>query len=223
MPTAPSSQARILHAALSLFANRGYDATSVREICEAAGITKPTLYHFFGSKAGVFGAVLAAAFTDTQQLVDGGLNSGGPFTSSVRLIAREVFADARRRPEFWRLVFGMVWSPTAGPLTDLHAFHDRLQASLRSALDAAVASGELSPGPTALRALVLVGSISEALSNFLILGRPDLSGPLADALVDTITGGWRAGRSEPLLGGAIPEAASPVAAARVRRTRRANR
>ena len=36
---------RILQSALDLFSNKGYDATSVREICEAAGITKSTLYH----------------------------------------------------------------------------------------------------------------------------------------------------------------------------------
>lgn len=48
-----TSAERILSTALDLFAIKGYDATAVREICEAAGITKPTLYHFFGSKDGV--------------------------------------------------------------------------------------------------------------------------------------------------------------------------
>ncbi len=48
-----TSAERILSTALDLFAVKGYDATAVREICEAAGITKPTLYHFFGSKDGV--------------------------------------------------------------------------------------------------------------------------------------------------------------------------
>ena len=44
------SHDRILKKALELFSEKGYDATSVREICEAAGITKPTLYYFYGSK-----------------------------------------------------------------------------------------------------------------------------------------------------------------------------
>lgn len=39
--------------AARLFAERGYDATSVREIVEAAGVTKPTLYYHFGSKEGL--------------------------------------------------------------------------------------------------------------------------------------------------------------------------
>ena len=32
---------------------RGYDATPVRAIVEAAGVTKPTLYYHFGSKEGL--------------------------------------------------------------------------------------------------------------------------------------------------------------------------
>lgn len=39
--------------ALRLFVDRGYDAVGVQEIVEAAGVTKPTLYHYFGSKLGL--------------------------------------------------------------------------------------------------------------------------------------------------------------------------
>ena len=55
------SNDRILQKALELFSEKGYDATSVREICEAAGITKPTLYHFYGSKEGVYRAIVEGA------------------------------------------------------------------------------------------------------------------------------------------------------------------
>src|SRR6187397_1144886 len=61
-PVLPSSSQRILSTALDLFAVKGYDATSVREICEAAAITKPTLYHFFGSKDGVLQALMTSGF-----------------------------------------------------------------------------------------------------------------------------------------------------------------
>ncbi len=43
----------IMDCAVNLFASRGYDAVSVQQITEAAGITKPTLYYYFGSKKGV--------------------------------------------------------------------------------------------------------------------------------------------------------------------------
>jgi len=39
-----SSERRFLDAALELFSEKGYEAASVREICERAGLTRPTLY-----------------------------------------------------------------------------------------------------------------------------------------------------------------------------------
>ena len=45
---------RILDAAIPLFARLGYGSASVRELAEAAGVTKPTLYYHFGSKEDLF-------------------------------------------------------------------------------------------------------------------------------------------------------------------------
>lgn len=41
---------RILAAAVKLFAERGFDATTVQEVVTAAGVTKGALYHHFASK-----------------------------------------------------------------------------------------------------------------------------------------------------------------------------
>lgn len=48
---------RLEDAAIDLFVRRGYDAVGVQEIVEAAGLTKPTLYHHFGSKRGLLDAL----------------------------------------------------------------------------------------------------------------------------------------------------------------------
>jgi AcrR family transcriptional regulator len=48
----------ILQAAVGLFARKGFEATSTREIVEAAGVTKPMLYYYFKSKEGLCEAVL---------------------------------------------------------------------------------------------------------------------------------------------------------------------
>ena len=47
------NRSAILSNALRLFAARGYDAVGIQEIVDEAGITKPTLYHYFGSKQGL--------------------------------------------------------------------------------------------------------------------------------------------------------------------------
>ncbi len=48
------TRSRILDAAGELFAQRGYDATSVADICERASVTKGGFYHHFTSKEAVF-------------------------------------------------------------------------------------------------------------------------------------------------------------------------
>lgn len=49
-PPDPTVRRRILAAALDLFAEQGYDATSVSEVVIRAGVTKGALYHYFGAK-----------------------------------------------------------------------------------------------------------------------------------------------------------------------------
>ena len=45
-------------AAARVFARKGYATATVREIVEMAGVTKPALYYYFGSKEGVYKAIL---------------------------------------------------------------------------------------------------------------------------------------------------------------------
>ncbi|HEY7484247.1 MAG TPA: TetR/AcrR family transcriptional regulator [Streptosporangiaceae bacterium] len=49
-PTAPPLPERLLAVATRLFAEKGFEATSVQEIVESAGVTKGAMYHYFASK-----------------------------------------------------------------------------------------------------------------------------------------------------------------------------
>ncbi|MGC4189872.1 MAG: helix-turn-helix domain-containing protein [Thermomicrobiales bacterium] len=62
LPPLPSKRDLILEQALALFADRGYNGVGVEELATAAGVTKPTLYHYFGSKQGVLEALLREQF-----------------------------------------------------------------------------------------------------------------------------------------------------------------
>ena len=44
------TERKILHAALELMRERGFDKVSIRDICKAAGITSGAFYHHFSSK-----------------------------------------------------------------------------------------------------------------------------------------------------------------------------
>lgn len=49
---------RILHAALDLFSQKGYDAVSVAQIAQAVGIKAPSLYKHFKNKQEIFDAII---------------------------------------------------------------------------------------------------------------------------------------------------------------------
>ena len=67
--TTSDPRQRLLDAGLKLFANRGYAGTAVQEITEEAKVTKPTLYYYFESKAGLFQALVDQAMDERLHLM----------------------------------------------------------------------------------------------------------------------------------------------------------
>ncbi|WP_117212826.1 TetR/AcrR family transcriptional regulator [Allorhizocola rhizosphaerae] len=68
-----NARARILDAALDLFADKGFDATGVQEIVVRAGVTKGALYHHFTSKEDIlfslYGEVLRVQLEDLDRIL----------------------------------------------------------------------------------------------------------------------------------------------------------
>ncbi|HOH51706.1 MAG TPA: helix-turn-helix domain-containing protein, partial [Candidatus Hydrogenedentes bacterium] len=48
------AEARLLESALKIFSEKGYEGTSIREIIEGAGVTRPVLYYYFQNKEDLF-------------------------------------------------------------------------------------------------------------------------------------------------------------------------
>jgi AcrR family transcriptional regulator len=61
---------RLLTGAAELFARKGYASTTVREIVEAAKVTKPALYYYFRSKEGIYLELMRAAEARFEILLD---------------------------------------------------------------------------------------------------------------------------------------------------------
>ncbi len=187
------SHDRILIKALDLFSERGYDATSVREICEAAGVTKPTLYHFYGSKEGVYRALVEGTLESYRKGVREIVAAPGSVPERLRRIARGHFEYTRERRELVRFLLGLIHNPpNSAPPTDIHRFYGDVLSEIGRLLGQGVSDGSLLPGPIEVRLLVYMGAIIEALHGYLLAGTPELSSELADTLVDTILQGWSA-------------------------------
>jgi AcrR family transcriptional regulator len=54
-----ATRAALLDAAAKLFAERGYDRTTVRDIAAEAGVNQALLFRYFGSKDALFASVMA--------------------------------------------------------------------------------------------------------------------------------------------------------------------
>ena len=57
-PRSEKTRAAIMIASAALFSQAGYDATSVAQICEQAGVSKGAFYHHFPSKQDLFLSIL---------------------------------------------------------------------------------------------------------------------------------------------------------------------
>ena len=128
---------RILDAGREMFGTRGYDATSIAEIGERAGITKSVLYHHFGSKAGLYRAVVEE---DGRALIDAVASAlPAPRQSGPRL---RPGVDAFLKflsdhPDTWRL---MTRDAPADP--ELRALHGDIDAAVSKSLRGLLATPE---------------------------------------------------------------------------------
>ncbi len=103
---AAAGRTEILRAATREFADHGYDGASTAGIARRAGVTQPLVHHHFGSKQGLWEAVLEALFGDLQREVRAGLRALGPVPREQRLRAliRAVVRFSGARPELSRLI-----------------------------------------------------------------------------------------------------------------------
>jgi AcrR family transcriptional regulator len=61
---------QLLDAGSELFAHHSYEEISMRQIAEAAGVSKPLLYHYFPSKNDLFMAAVTEAASELQSLIE---------------------------------------------------------------------------------------------------------------------------------------------------------
>ena len=108
----------IFETALKLFSERGYEAVGVAELCEASGLTKPTLYHYYGSKRGLLdaiigekGGILEARVKEAAVYRAGDRARGVPDGLEALAFAFSRFAQAE--PDFARLRLSLAVAPPA--------------------------------------------------------------------------------------------------------------
>jgi AcrR family transcriptional regulator len=105
------NRSRLLDCALELFATRGYDAVGVQEVANAAGLKKPTLYHYFGSKSGLLKTLLDENFAELFASLEQAKTYHRDVVSTLLAITRVYFDFAHKQRKFYRLQLSMWFSP----------------------------------------------------------------------------------------------------------------
>jgi TetR/AcrR family transcriptional regulator len=150
---------RLLCAAVELFARKGYSATTVREIVDAAGVTKPVLYYHFGSKEGVYLALMGDALSAFEAALESGLKACGNARDRIVRVLGDGLDLILSNLDMVRLVHSVLFGPPQGaPFFDFEAFHHRLIGNLRRLLDDGIERGELRAGDAEDMAYAIFGA-----------------------------------------------------------------
>ncbi len=143
---------RILDAALRVFSRTGYSGASMDAIAEEAGVSKPTLYQYFGAKDRLFLAMMTQERLEMQTVFQGASDQG-MVDDLYRFAWR--YADLVMRPDFLslaRLIIGEAQRfPEIGHLYQ-SAGPDQLLQVIMTYLDAQRADNRLTFDDTELAA-----------------------------------------------------------------------
>ncbi len=170
---------QILDIAGAVFARAGYHLASMDEIADSAGVSKPMLYAYFGSKEGLYLAYIRRAGDELlERLVAARPRDAAP---GARLRARitEFLSFVDEHGDGWRVLFGEVGS--SRPFAEnVAAVREQIAEAIRRMIEAGSGSRPGYPPPASdAIAHALVGA-GESLANWW-LDHPEVA---RDEIVD---------------------------------------
>jgi AcrR family transcriptional regulator len=180
----------ILEAAERLFAERGFAATSVRDIVGEADTSAPSLYHFFGSKEKLLVELINDRHTAYCDDLEADLAlAKTPFEVCQRFV-KFVLTNMTKRPATAKFLLGIMFGPRQDVPADivgetLARSQEIIQLRLRAVTNGA------SESRIVFARTMLLGMITPAILLFLTSGvqsfSPKLPGCIAHRVVDMLS------------------------------------
>lgn len=158
---------RLLEAAERLFAEKGYAATRVHEITEAAGVNKALLYYYFEDKRAVYVALVEEGIAALDAMMRETLGAAGSYTERLRGFIRGHELLIAKRPNLLRMIQR---SQSTGEVESSEALRQQFEAPLLRLVEffrAGTAAGEfreLDPMMAALSVFALNSGLANILS-----------------------------------------------------------
>ncbi len=137
MTTGVDARARVLDAAVELFAQHGFDGTSVNQVIARAGVAKGGFYHHFASKEALLYEVYGDLITHQLEGMDAILARGLPPAGTLRALIHDLVtttaASARPALVFWREMHRLGDERTADYRRARRRYHDAVRMLIRDA------------------------------------------------------------------------------------------
>lgn len=140
---------RLMAAATRLFADRGYDRTSVQDIVEAAGVTKGALYHYFGSKDDLLHEIYARLLRLQQERLDSYAEAEGPVEERLRRVAADVVVTTIDNLDEAMIFFRSMHQLSPGKQKQVRAERRRYHERFRALVEEGQAEGVFTEGTPA--------------------------------------------------------------------------
>src|SRR5437588_3604714 len=126
----------MLRAAGEAFASRGFHGSSMDEIARAAGITKPMLYRYFGSKEGLYASYLRMTGHELVDKVRAPNTRGQSEQARLRAGLRAFLTYVKEHRAGWTVLHGETTAPTAAQVArEVAALRGRIIRMLTNLFD----------------------------------------------------------------------------------------
>ena len=159
-----SVRQRLLAGAAELFARKGYASTTVREIVEAAQVTKPVLYYYFRNKEGIYLEMMREAEGRFEILLDSARKEIGEVKNRILRFSEQVFQLFLDQIELARVGISIHYGPAQGtPFFDFDAFHLKFQELIEKLIREGIRKGEFRKGNVMDMTWAVLGAINVAI------------------------------------------------------------
>lgn len=176
---------RILHVATRSFSARGYAATSMRDLAEAAGCTKPALYYYFGSKEALFAQLIEHHTALITTLIQATLDEPGSLRLRMQSGMRAYFTLLEREPHALGLLLRAELRAEPGmPAYDFRSLRQTHDAQLRRMLEEGVAMGEIRPDVDLDHAVLALAAVIEQKCWRLVLHGEPVPASFPERIID---------------------------------------
>lgn len=202
----------VLDAATDLFAAKGYDATSLQDIADAVGVSRPALYHYISSKEDLLvmlvervSQALADVFAELSARAD--LEP----TEKLTILTEQLVRQRAEHPSQFRILdrSEMMLPKEAGE--DHAAARRRVLREVVAIIEEGIKAGQFTPVDPRTAALSLLG-----MCNWVAWWAKPANGVEVQAIVDTISALARQMLCVPEVDGAVAGPADLIAEIRSR-------